>query len=200
MLVAKGLSKCSTPCFVSYIQQIQDSNSLDIKQYLIDDLLRHADAKYDKLFKSNKWMVGTTQSPMNTGTVAAFVARNIICYNCKKKGHIQWNCPNRVETVAMRAVMQMEVTSKTGMGKGKGKGAADPLHMPPKPGKPRVKEFKGKMLKWCGTCPKLGDHDNEKHRAMLAASHDQEKKGTDMQTTEQSGTSCMPFAGLVSHF
>jgi len=85
-LVAKGLSKSSTPCFVSYIQQIQDNNSLGIKEYMIDDLLRHADAKYNELFKSNEW-IAVGQSPPTMDT--AFIVKDIICYNCKKKGHIQ---------------------------------------------------------------------------------------------------------------
>jgi len=86
-LVAKGLSKCSTPRFVSYIQQIQDSNSLGIKTYMIDDLLGHADAKYDKLFKSNEWMASTPAME------AAFVAQDITCFRCQKKGHMQCDCP-----------------------------------------------------------------------------------------------------------
>ena len=92
-LVAKGLSKSSTPRFVSYIQQIQDSNSLGIKEYTIDDLLRHADAKYDKLFKSNEWVVNVGQKPTPMDT--AFIVKDVICYNCKKKGHIRRNCPQK---------------------------------------------------------------------------------------------------------
>jgi len=59
------------------------------------------------------------------------------------------------------------------------------------------------MLKWCGTCPKWGDHDNEMHRAMIATSHKQEQqKGTqnDPKPTTQGGTGMPAFAGLVLHF
>jgi len=80
----------------------------------------------------------------------------------------------------------------------------DPLCTPPKPGEARVKEFKGKMLKWCGTCPKWGDHDNEMHRAMIAAAHSQEEMKQAQQepntTPTNGGAGGSAFAGLVNHF
>jgi len=200
-LVAKGLSKSSMPWFVSYIQQIQDNNSLGIKEYTIDDLLKHADVKYDKLFKSNEWVANVGQKPTSTDT--AFIVKDVICYNCKKKGHIRRNCPEKDGGNGNGSGNDNgNGGGRKRHGRGKGKGP-DPLRTPPKPGEPKVKDFKGKMLKWCGTCPKWGDHDNETHRAMIAASREQEQqKGTqnDPKPTTQGGMGTPAFAGLVSHF
>jgi len=116
---------------------------------------------------------------------------------------MQRDCPLKKGQGA-EAGRDKENGSKKGRcGREKGKGP-DPLRTPPKPGEAHVKEFKGKMLKWCITCPKWGDHDNEMHRAMIAAAcNKDETKQTqkEMNTTATTGgAGGSVFGGLVSHF
>jgi len=60
------------------------------------------------------------------------------------------------------------------------------------------------MLKWCGTCPKWGDHDTEMHQAMIAAacSHKETKQAQKepKATPMNGGAGGSAFAGLVNHF
>jgi len=67
-----------------------------------------------------------------------------------------------------------------------------------------TKEFKGKMLKWCGACPKWGDHENEMHQAMIATARSQEEMKQAQKesntTPTNGGASGSTFAGLLSHF
>jgi len=80
-LVANCLSKCLMQQFVSYIQQIQDNNNLGVKEYMIDDLLRHADLKYNELFKCNQWMSHPMEDIYDLGLSTVNIANNT-CFNC----------------------------------------------------------------------------------------------------------------------